>query len=192
MQVFCWNVRGLNNLSRQRFVKSWINKNKPLMGSILESHVSQENADGVMHFTFPGWRKESNFDVSENGRIWVLWDPAISVVCLFKSAQLILCGVYVPETGDNFAVAFVYGFNTVVQRRALWEDLSLISQNSPARSRPLLVLGDFNQILSSSEHFSVIPHPLPLTGMAELSNCLVNNELFDLPNRGAFFTWSNG
>lgn len=111
---------------------------------------------------------------------------------LHKSAQLMLCGVSVPATGESFSVAFVYGFNTVVQRRDLWGELSNIVQHSPANQRPLIILGDFNQILNASEHYSVIPHPLPLAGMNELQTFLGNNELTDLPSRGVFFTWTNG
>ncbi|XP_019095265.1 PREDICTED: uncharacterized protein LOC104757403 [Camelina sativa] len=54
-----------------------------------------------------------------------------------------------------------------------------------------MVVGDFNQILSANEHFSVLPHPLPLTGMSEFSQCLMKNDLSDLPSRGAFYTWTN-
>lgn len=192
MKVFCWNVRGLNSSSRQRFIRSWVSLNKPLLGSVLETHVSEDNADFVGRSTFPGWRCEYNYGHFANGRIWVVWDPAISVICFYKSAQIMLCGVYNPATLESFSVAFVYAFNTVVERRALWEELSFISQNSPANSRPLLALGDFNQIITANEHYSVIPHPLPLTGMSEFHNCLIANEFSDMPSRGAFYTWSNG
>ncbi|KAG7543172.1 hypothetical protein ISN45_Aa07g030980 [Arabidopsis thaliana x Arabidopsis arenosa] len=119
----------------------------------------KENADFVMQATFPGWRKSDNYELAENGRIWVVWDPSVSVIVFHKTAQLMVCGVLVPATGESFSAIFVYGYNTV--------------------------------IASSSEHFSILPHPLPLAGMAELNSCLENNELFDLPSRGAFFTWSN-
>jgi len=133
-----------------------------------------------------------NYDFAENGRIWVVWDPAVSVICFYKSAQIMLCGVYDPATNESFSVAFVYAFNTQVQRRELWEEISSIAQISPARGALLMIMGDFNQIIYASEHFSVLPHPLPLAGMAEFQDCIVDNELSDMPSRGAFFTWSNG
>lgn len=191
MKVFCWNVRGLNSLSRQRCIRSWVIKNKPIFGSVLETHVSEENASEVLQATFPGWRGEMNYEASDLGRIWVIWDPSVSVICFHKSAQIMLCGVFVPGSGESFSVAFVYGFNTVVPRRSLWDDISNIVRMSPARNHPLLIMGDFNQILSANEHFSILPHPLPLLGMSDLMNCLVDNELSDLHSRGAFFTWSN-
>lgn len=69
--------------------------------------------------------------------------------------------------------------------------MELVSRSSPARTNPCLMVGDFNQIVSSDEHFSIIPHSLPLSGMTEFSTCLEDNGLADLNSRGAFFTWSN-
>ncbi|XP_010495645.1 PREDICTED: uncharacterized protein LOC104772766 [Camelina sativa] len=102
-----------------------------------------------------------------------------------------LCGVFIPETRESFAMAFVYGYNTLAQRRDLWADLKSIAQSSPARGSPLLVVGDFNQILTANEHFSVLSHPLPLSGMSDFSSCLEETDLADLPSRGAFYTWKN-
>ncbi|CAA0382872.1 unnamed protein product [Arabidopsis thaliana] len=192
MKFFCWNVRGLNSISRQRSIRSWVGANKPLFGSLLETHVSEDNASRVLSSTLPGWRLEANYSAAENGHIWVVWDPSISVICLKKSAQLMPCGVHVPATSQSFAVAFVYAYNTIIQRRSLWDDISSISQNSPARSSPWILLGDFNQIVAADEHFSVIPHALPLSGMIDFHNCIVDNDLSELSSRGVFFTWSNG
>jgi len=192
MIVFGWNIRGLNSASRQRFLRSWIGRNKPVIGSVLETHVSVENAQQVFRAAFPGWRGEMNYEFVENGRIWVVWDPAVSVICFYKSAQMMLCGVFDPATKESFSVAFVYAYNTQVQRRELWEELSVITESSPARRSPLVIMGDFNQIIYTSEHYSVLPHPLPLAGMAEFQDCVVSNELEDMPSRGAMFTWFNG
>lgn len=88
-------------------------------------------------------------------------------------------------------MAFVYAFNLEVQRRDLWEDISAISQTSPISFRPWLLLGDFNQILTASEHYSLTPAVLPFHGMAEFREFLEENDLQDIPSRGIFYTWSN-
>lgn len=192
MKIFCWNVRGLNTLSRQRFIRGWIGTNKPLIGSVLETHVSEVNAERILQSTFPGWKWITNYSHSEGGRIWVVWDPSISVFCFKQSAQLVMCGVFVPASNESFSVTFVYAFNTVIQRRALWDELTFIAHHSPARFRPWLTVGDFNQILLAAEHHSETPHNLPINGMNELHNCLVENEISDLASRGVFYTWYNG
>lgn len=51
MKMFCWNIRELNNPSRQRFIRSWVGVNKHLSSSVLETHVSEDNATTI--FTLP-------------------------------------------------------------------------------------------------------------------------------------------
>ncbi|XP_024004030.1 uncharacterized protein LOC112081502 [Eutrema salsugineum] len=191
MTVFCWNVRGLCSYSRQRFVRSWVTSNNCLLGGVLETKVKADSADRILASTFPGWRLADNYQFSDNGRIWVVWDPSISVVIFSKSEQLILCGVHLPASDISFAIAFVYALNTENQRRMLWSEISQIHSNSPARFRPWALAGDFNQIASSSEHFSVIPSAFSLSGITDIQSCLEDNELRDLQSRGAFYTWSN-
>lgn len=121
----------------------------------------------------------------------MVWDPAISVVVYSKSEQMVVCGVFEPETSLSFTAIFVYGYNTEIQRRSLWEELVTVSGLSLVKELPLLVLGDFNQIRSASEHFSIASYNLPVSGMGELQECLVDCGLDDLETRGVFFSWSN-
>lgn len=191
MRVFCWNVRGLNSHSRQGTIRKWIGINKPLLGGLLETHIKEDRASTVLAAVCPGWRYDCNYSDSDNGRIVVVWDPAISVITLKKSAQFMLCGVHIPATNSSFSIAFVYAFNEVIQRRELWNDITSISSSSPASFRPWLLMGDFNQIMLASEHYSLTPAVLPLRGMADFGDCLEENELRDIPSRGVFYTWSN-
>jgi hypothetical protein len=52
----------------------------------------------------------------------------------------------------SFAATFMYGFNTITARRALWDDLRRWSPNSP-----WLVLGDFNSMLSQEDKYNGAP-----------------------------------
>lgn len=191
MKFFSWNVRGFNHSSRQLCVKNLISNNGPLIGGILETRVEEENASGILHSTFPGWNYECNYEFAELGRIWVVWDPALSVFIYKKSAQYILCGVFDPASASYFTVAFIYAFNTEGERRDLWRDISTLSANPLLRNSPFVLTGDFNQILNAEEHYSIAPYDLPVRGMEEFRSCLESNSLTDLSSRGCFFTWSN-
>lgn len=151
----------------------------------------QANALPIISSTFPGWNWDHNYEFAERGRIWILWDPSLSVIVLKKTAQLVLCAVSSSSLCSSFSVAFIYGLHTQMDRRGLWKEISSLIRNSPARDHPCLLMGDFNQILSVDEHYSVIPGILPISGMADLYNCFMDNELSDLPSRGASFTWTN-
>ena len=120
-----------------------------------------------------------------------MWDPTISVVVYKKSAQFILCGVFDPATGISVTVAFVYGFNTESQRKDLWRELSVLNSSSTLHNSAWLMVRDFNQILNTSEHYSIKSYVPPLRGMEDLRSFLDTNKLTDLSCRGTYYIWTN-
>lgn len=66
-----------------------------------------------------------------------------------------------------------------------------IANNPLVAASPLVVLDDFNQILTAEEHFSLLPYDLPVRGMEEFRQCLEDSNLSDMDIRGTFFSWSN-
>lgn len=56
---------------------------------------------------------------------------------------------------------------------------------------PIDCTGDFNQIITAAEHFSLQPYELPIRGMEDFQQCLHDSGLSDMEFRGAFFSWSN-
>ncbi|XP_026458963.1 uncharacterized protein LOC113359566 [Papaver somniferum] len=127
-----------------------------------------------------------NYNNDTSGRIWIGWDPCeVKITILHSSAQCIFVLVDTIK-GFYFVATFVYGNNDIGIRRYLWEDICNFSQYN---SRPWIILGDFNFILS----------PTDKTGGAEirpyhyqyLSNCVQEAHLMDLPYSGGFYTWFN-
>ncbi|KAG7588723.1 Zinc finger CCHC-type superfamily [Arabidopsis suecica] len=178
-----WGV--MSKKQRKKLMKIWHNRVRS------ETHVAEVNAATVLASTLPGWRMDSNYCCSELGRIWIVWDPSVSVLVFKRMDQLVLCSIKLPSILRSFAVAFVYGRSTDIERRLLWEELSVLADSPIICNTPWVLVGDFNQIAASNEHFSVIQSSIPLRGMEEFQNCLRDNELGDIPSRGAFFTWSN-
>lgn len=191
MKIFVWNVRGLNNSDRQRDVRRWMQLNNVSVGALVETHIQEENLAYAVTGAFPGWRFDSNVCQAQGGRIIVLWNPTLSLVVLTRSEQLLLCSVFDPETGISVSLAFVYAYNTVTQRRTLWQEIIEISNHRLVKDSSLLVLGDFNQILSAAEHYSIQSYPLPVQGILEFQDCLLETDLTDVEGRGGFYTWSN-
>lgn len=177
---YSWNVRGLNSTDCQRGVRDWVKSGRFSVGAFIETRVREENAASVVGAVVPGWRYATNYSGSEGGRIWVVWDPAVSVLVYSKPDQMVVCGVFEPETSLSYMVIFVYGYNTETQRRILWEELVTVTGISLVKEAPLIILGDFNQIRAASEHFSIASYPLPVTGMGEFQECLVDCGLDDL------------
>ncbi|CAA7013480.1 unnamed protein product [Microthlaspi erraticum] len=192
MKCFAWNVRGLNGDTRKLTVKRWFLANRPLIGGLLETHLQQENLAFSISHLFPGWRYDSNHSPeAENGLIVVVWDPILSVVTYLKTPKIILIGVFNPVSNQSFTIAFIYAKNTREERVILWDLLRELSASSLVSSSPWLAMGDFNQILSISEAYSLVPVNLSLEGMMEFQDCLESCHLFDLSSRGCFYTWDN-
>lgn len=191
MRIFSWNVSGLNSTDRQRVVRDWVRNGRFTVGAFLETRVRQENATAVYEAVVPGWRCVTNYSGSEGGRIWVVWEPTVSVVVYSISDQMVVCGVFEQESGLSYTAIFVYGYNTEIQRRRLWEELVMVTEMRLVKETPLVVMGDFNQIRTASEHFSIASYPLPVSGMRDFQECLLDCGLDDLETRGVFFSWSN-
>lgn len=126
MKIASWNVRGLNGVDRQRVFNLWLRNMGYSVVALLETHVHEENALEVFQKVSQGKRFDNNYSEVNGGRIWVLWDPLISVVIYWKSDKFILCGVSEPRSGKSCTVAFVYAHNMEIQRRALWTDLVIL------------------------------------------------------------------
>lgn len=91
-----------------------------------------------------------------------------------------------------FTAIFVYAYNDAVQRRELWAELKKYCTFPVVKNLPAIVMGDFNQILTADELYSINPSTLPLSGMEYFQACLFDSELVDLESRGTLFTWNNG
>ena len=91
MKIFSWNIRGLNSLDKQQIIKRWIHSTRPSLGAFIETRVKEPFASSIIQSVVPGWRYETNYIGEEGGRIWVVWDPSLSVVIFRKSEQFVVC-----------------------------------------------------------------------------------------------------
>lgn len=103
---------------------------------------------------------------------------------LFVSSQVIHCHIKLLSNDCDFLVSFVYGMNSISDRKALWTDLSSLSS-------PLswCILGDFNAIKNLNE--TDREGALWNSGMKDLKECLLALEMDDIRGIGPFFTWWN-
>ena len=72
----------------------------------------------------PGWKMLHNYTDSPNGRIWLVWyDHWYEIKMINSSAQMLHCQVNERSKGYQFILTVVYGFNTVEQRKSLWNEM---------------------------------------------------------------------
>ena len=102
-----------------------------------------------------------------------------------------LCGVFNPRSGQSFTAAFVYARNRREERISLWDTILELSASPLIKDSPWIILGDFNQVTSLSEIFTLSTPFFSLQGIEDFNSCISNSEVFDLANRGCHYTWSN-
>lgn len=146
---FCsYNIRGLNN--KVDFVKDFIVNNRLSLVALLETRVQENVAKIISKEISPKFRWLFNYDHHLGGRIWLGWNPEVWTVSLVsKSAQQITCLLYMQQQSARFFASFAYGFNTEVERRSLWDELSVI--HSTVQGEAWTICGDFNLCLSTEE-----------------------------------------
>ncbi|KAH0698460.1 hypothetical protein KY284_012675 [Solanum tuberosum] len=124
-----WNIRGLNKRHKQKEVKQFLLNKRIRLAGIVETRVKEHNMTKILQAIAPGWDIHSNYQDAINGRIWLLWDPNCYDITLHhKSSQLIHCLVRDRSNDQQLLVTVIYAFNTIDQRKPLWQDLKQLSQ----------------------------------------------------------------
>lgn len=189
VDTFCWNVRGFNQKIKRQNFKKWLRQSQPLFGSLIETRVQVAKSHRIIKSTFPGWKFATNYESAELGRIWVVWDPSISISIHSKTSQMINCLIKLPRTTTEVSVSYIYGVNSKTGRQQLWEDIRELARDPVISNKPWALLGDFNQILNPSEKSN--GGTRISRGIQDFRNCVSSTGIFDLSIRGNLFTWWN-
>lgn len=185
MEIFGWNVRGLNDPAKHREVSSVFWKNKVDVFGILETRVKAHKADKLMNKCFRESSYFCNYTSHSNGHIMLVWRHSVKLEVVFSSAQCAHCKVSSWDGKIEFFCTFVHAFNSVEGRRQLWADLSALG----TQGLPWVLLGDFNVVASPTERLSSAPSRTSSIG--EFVDCLRSLDLSDVVAYGAYFTWWN-
>ncbi|XP_070002870.1 uncharacterized protein [Nicotiana sylvestris] len=101
------------------------------------------------------WKVYSDETINERGWIWILWkEQLVQVNIILFSDQLVHCKVKDKSTQNTFDITFVYGKNTIAERRNLWGQLRQIQSNI---QEAWLLTGDFNNMLSVDDRINGQP-----------------------------------
>ena len=159
-------------------------------GCLIETRVKENKVKRIVEDVFPGWSYITNYEYSRRGRLWVVWSPMVRITPCFQSAQLITCSVLLEGAVEEIFCSFVYGLNLEEERKELWKDLRDHQDSSLIKKSPWIVQGDFNEILSGSEHSVVDVHHGSL-GMQDFQDTVKYCSLIDMSYQGPRFTWCN-
>ncbi|KAL0696022.1 hypothetical protein Bca4012_063202 [Brassica carinata] len=137
------------------------------------------------------WNCIHNYDDHPLGIIWVCWSNDVEVVPAMSSAQMITCWVRVKSTRAIILASFVYASNQVSDRKILWREMEMVATTMVGTSYPWIVQGDFNVILSTSEHSRGTNMGGETYAMRDFQYAVRRCGLDDLAQVGSHFTWTN-
>ena len=72
-----WKTRGVCRPFKQQELRAWILQHHLALVGVLETRVRASLSANIISSIMPSWQSLSNYTQHPNGRIWILWDPAI-------------------------------------------------------------------------------------------------------------------
>ncbi|XP_073291149.1 uncharacterized protein [Primulina huaijiensis] len=186
MKIACWNVRGFNKPLKQSNAQGLIKKHNLSILGLLEVKVKACLVDRMMATNFPGMSFIHNFLLSDKSRVLLMWNNSVVNVDLLEMTdQVNHVNVVFLHSNRVFVISFVYGLNSVVERRPLWDFLMGCGDSVVL---PWMVLGDFNCVRFPHEKMGgLLIRPRDIV---DLGRCISHLELSDVNHVGCFFTWS--
>ena len=123
MNILVWNVRGLNDLIKQKAIIGRIRDLKINLVCFLETRVKKCNMKTIVSKHLQGWQLLHNYSKEAcNGRIWCLWNGVLQVEFVDSMDQSITCCV--TYGAKKFYFSAMYGSNEGTDRKRLWMHLT--------------------------------------------------------------------
>ncbi|XP_062085834.1 uncharacterized protein LOC133791942 [Humulus lupulus] len=182
--ILSWNLRGLNGPKKQTVVLDICGRNKVGVGTLLETKMKGNKVKELMVNKFLNWDYYSS-PVTE-GRILIIWRKIfVKVIVLEEINQYVHCYVKMVGHKNPFSATFVYGLNTMEERKILWQRLPKLSLLAAS----WVILGDFNAIFTAKDRNE--GKPVSKAELLDSSQWLARNQMDSLKRTGSFFTWTN-
>ena len=188
MKMLSWNVRGANDRSKRKVIKTFIRNQRVDLICIQETKI-QAMSDSIARIIgsrrFLDWKAVNAEGAS--GGILICWDRRPLDIPDWEEGQFTLsCRFRNVENGAIWVFTGVYDPFSKVERDALWEEFGAIRG---LWEDPWCIGGDFNITLFPRERSSQRGMNSAMRKFAEIVGDL---GLVDLPLQGGEFTWNGG
>ncbi|KAL7210976.1 hypothetical protein ACSBR2_013959 [Camellia fascicularis] len=186
MKVLLWNCRGAANPHFRRHFRSLLEEHHPQLVVITETHIG-----GDRGMTICKSLGLPNFHISEPigfaRGIWLIWNgQEIHCDVLSVTQQEIHTCIQVLSSPTSWLFSAIYASPCFNTRKILWENLKIFAD---VHNLPWLLMGDFNEVLTSTEKFG--GQPINHRRALLFKDCLDHYRLIDMGISGPRFTWNN-
>ena len=156
MIITTWNVRGLQQPSRQPVVVDFIKTNRADVMGLIETKLQEKNIEWFMSRYFPAWghvyvlvsRDPRRPNQVITCRMLLLWNPSmVNLDVVNIEEQVIHTDIRCMRSRNEFRFSLVYGLHSPEIRQSLWDSLV----NFGVQGKPYLVSGDFTAVMHVDE-----------------------------------------
>ncbi|CAH9077985.1 unnamed protein product [Cuscuta europaea] len=156
MSIVSWNCRGLGNPATSQGLSDIINQHRLSIVFLMETKLRCQRAKEILQAR--GYVNSAGADCDGRGGGLALgWNDEVQVKVITANSNIIDCEVKFLAEDNAWWLTCYYAYPETCRRRATWEMLRNLSDNSLI---PWMVMGDFNDILYESEKKGRIPHAL--------------------------------
>ena len=158
----------------------------PTIMVLTETKVSGDRATKIVEsLPFDGFFTTETIDYA--GGLWLLWKKEdVEVIVPSVTEQEIHATIKVRDLDFSWIISPIYASPRLTQRKIMWDNLSQVAQ---LHNLSWLLLGDFNEVLSSDDKLG--GRQVNLNRALDFKACLDSSNLLDLRFSGLKFTWSN-
>ena len=186
MNILMWNCRGALNPDFKRRIFEMATNHNPAIMVITKTRMGGDRAAKIIaDLPVDGFITIETIGYARG--LWVLWKiEEADIDLLAATKQEIHATVKVCCSNLTWFISAIYASPRLAERRLVWSNLSEIAK---LHNHPWLMLGDFNEILSSEDKYG--GNHINLNRALEFKACLDNCNFLDLGFSGPKFTWTN-
>ncbi|XVF22870.1 hypothetical protein REPUB_Repub12eG0208500 [Reevesia pubescens] len=185
MSVIFWNTRGAASSTFLAHAKDLISLHRPDMLILVEPRISGNKAERVIRRL--GFDEATRvYAVGFSGGIWILWNTSFGRVQILSKTQQFITLLVDDKLGFSWAITAVYASPIPAVRDTFWQFMRDFDELD---NISWLLIGDFNQILSSDEKQG--GNRECHRRMQQFMDVMLCRGWFDLGASGCRFTWTN-
>ena len=184
MNILCWNCRGMGNPWSVRQLRRWSNLYAPAIIFLSETMINKSDIEYLKsRFGF-----SNAFGVASRGRaggLCLYWKEDV-LFSLVSYSQHHICGD-IDDGGKRWRFVGIYGWAKEEEKHRTWTLIRHLCENT---TLPILIGGDFNEILSYDEKEGGANRVRKeMDGFRDVMNDMA---LRDLGYAGLWYTWERG
>ncbi|XP_039141957.1 uncharacterized protein LOC120279156 [Dioscorea cayenensis subsp. rotundata] len=185
-KLCCWNCRGLSSRDTCARIFRLIHQDKLSILCLVETRANSDRISKFCSKLSKSWDWAAILADGFSGGILVCWKKGIGQVTPIATSRRVLHILISSSYFKNTIISVVYNSCRFQSQCSVWYELSKIS----SLHLPWLIIGDFNSILSPSDHKGGRFYYYSRKALF-FRDFIDSNNLFNLNSSGPPFTWCN-